>query len=236
MELWDTTRQALVLLGTGDPELWQIVGVSLRVSLSALLLITAPAIAAGFVLAHVAFPGRRALVVLVQGLLSLPTVVVGLVLYMLLSRQGPLGDWHLLFTQKAMILGQMMLALPVLTAYTVTAVQGADARVFETAVSLGAGGFRAALSTLWEVRFGVMAAVFTGFGRIISEIGCSLMVGGNIAGLTRNMPTAIALETSKGQFAQGVALGIVLLILALGVNVALAALQGQGGMRKAWQP
>jgi len=92
------------------------------------------------------------------------------------------------------------------------------------------------MTTLWEVRFGVMAAVFMGFGRIISEIGCSLMVGGNIAGLTRNIPTAIALETSKGEFAQGVALGIVLIVLALAVNVALAAVQGQGGMRRVWQP
>jgi tungstate transport system permease protein len=154
----------------------------------------------------------------------------------LLSRQGPLGALHLLFTQPAMILGQMVIAFPVLAAYTLTAVQGADPRAYETAASLGASGLRAAMTTLWEVRFGVMAAVFMGFGRIISEIGCSLMVGGNIAGLTRNIPTAIALETSKGEFAQGVALGIVLIVLALAVNVALAAMQGQGGMRRAWQP
>lgn len=236
MDLLDTTRETFRLLFSGDPALWGIVGVSLKVSLAALILAGPVAVAAGFMLAHLAFPGRRLLVVLVQAFQSFPTVVVGLLLYLLLSRQGPLGALHLLFTQPAMILGQMVIAFPVLAAYTLTAVQGADPRAYESAVSLGAGRLRAAVTTLWEVRFGVMAAVFTGFGRVISEIGCSLMVGGNIAGLTRNIPTAIALETSKGEFAQGVALGIVLIVLALAVNVALAAAQGQGGMRRAWQP
>lgn len=235
MDLWSTTGEAFRLLFSGDPVLWGIVGVSLKVSLAALILVGPLAIAAGFVLAHAAFPGRRALVIVVQALQSFPTVVVGLLLYLMLSRQGPLGALQLLFTQEAMILGQMLIAFPVLAGYTLTAVQGADPRAYETAVILGAGRLRAALTTLWEVRFGVMAALFTGFGRVISEIGCALMVGGNIAGLTRNIPTAIALETSKGEFAQGVALGIVLMALALGVNISLAAVQGQGGMRRAWQ-
>jgi tungstate transport system permease protein len=236
MDLLDTTREAFRLLFSGDPALWGIVCVSIKVSVLALILAGPLAVAVGFVLVHVAFPGRRLLVILVQAFQSFPTVVVGLLLYLLLSRQGPLGALHLLFTQPAMILGQMLIAFPVLAAYTLTAVQGADPRAHETAASLGAGPLRAAMTILWEVRFGVMAAVFMGFGRIISEIGCSLMVGGNIAGLTRNIPTAIALETSKGEFAQGVALGIVLIVLALSVNVALAAVQGQGGMRRAWQP
>jgi tungstate transport system permease protein len=236
MELLDTTHEALRLLFSADPVLWGIVWVSVKVSLLALILVGPLAVAAGFVLAHVAFPGRRLLVILVQALQSFPTVVVGLLLYMLLSRQGPLGSLQLLFTQAAMILGQMAIAFPVLAAYTLSAVQGADPRAHETARSLGAGRLRAALTLLWEVRFGAMAGVFMGFGRVISEIGCALMVGGNIAGLTRNIPTAIALETSKGEFAQGVALGIVLIVLALGVNIALAALQGEGGMRRSWQP
>ena len=236
MDLLDTTREAFRLLFSGDPTLWGIVWVSIKVSVLALILAGPLAVVVGFLLAHAAFPGRRLLVILVQAFQSFPTVVVGLLLYLLLSRQGPLGALHLLFTQPAMILGQMAIAFPVLAAYTLTAVQGADPRAYETAVSLGAGRLRAAMTTLWEVRFGVMAAVFMGFGRIISEIGCSLMVGGNIAGLTRNISTAIALETSKGEFAQGVALGIVLIVMALAVNVALAAVQGQGGMRRAWQP
>jgi tungstate transport system permease protein len=236
MELVETTREALRLLVTADPALWGIVWVSVKVSLLALLLVGPLALTAGFVLAHVAFPGRRLMVILVQALQSFPTVVVGLLLYMLLSRQGPLGALQLLFTQSAMILGQMAIAFPVLAAYTLSAVQGADPRAHETARSLGAGRLRAALTLLWEVRFGAMAGVFMGFGRVISEIGCALMVGGNIAGFTRTIPTAIALETGKGEFAQGVALGIVLIVLALGVNVALAAVQGEGGMRRAWRP
>lgn len=115
--------------------------------------------------------------------------------------------------------------------FTVSAVQGADPRVFETARSLGASRVRAALTTLWEVRFGIIAAVVNAFGRVISEVGCAIMVGGNIAGLTRNMPTAIALETSKGDFAQGIALGMVLMVLALCINVVMALLQGEGGLK-----
>jgi len=234
MDLLDTTREAFRLLFSGDPTLWGIVWVSIKVSILALILAGPLAVAAGFSLSHVVFPGRRLLVILVQAFQSFPTVVVGLLLYLLLSRQGPLGALQLLFSQPAMVLGQMIIVFPVLAAYTLSAVQGADPRAYETAASLGAGRMRAAMTTLWEVRFAVMAALFMGLGRIISEIGCSLMVGGNIAGLTRNIPTAIALETSKGEFAQGVALGMVLIVLALGVNVALAAVQGQGGMRRAW--
>ena len=175
-----------------------------------------------------AFPGRRALVVLVQALLSFPTVVVGLVIYMLLSRQGPFGFLKLLFTPEAIIIGYMVIAFPVLVVFTLSAVQGADPRIYETARSLGASRLRAALTTLFEVRFGVMAAVFNGFGRVVSEVGCAIMVGGNIAGLTRNIPTAIALETSKGEFAQGIALGFVLIVLAIGINVALRVAAGRG--------
>jgi tungstate transport system permease protein len=230
MEFFGPTGAAFGLLLTGDAELWRIIFTSLSCSLIALLLIAPPAIALGFVIAKIAFPGRRALVVLVQALLSFPTVVVGLVIYMLLSRQGPLGFLKLLFTPEAIIIGYMVIAFPVLVVFTLSAVQGADPRIYETARSLGASRWRAALTTLFEVRFGVMAAVFNGFGRVVSEVGCAIMVGGNIAGLTRNIPTAIALETSKGEFAQGIALGFVLIVVAIGINVALAWLQGRGGL------
>ena len=231
MEFLEPTADAFRLLLSGDPDLWRIIFTSLTCSLIALLLISPPAIALGFLIAKITFPGRRALVVLAQALLSFPTVVVGLVIYMLLSRQGPLGFLRLLFTPEAIIIGYMVIAFPVLIVFTLSAVQGADPRVYETARSLGAGRRRAALTTLFEVRFGVMAAIFNGFGRVVSEVGCSIMVGGNIAGLTRNIPTAIALETSKGEFAQGIALGFVLIVLALGVNIALSILQGEGGMK-----
>jgi tungstate transport system permease protein len=231
MDLLATTHQALGLLFSGDAELWGIIGVSLKVSLAAMAVAALPAVAAGYLLATSSFPGRGALVVLTQALLAIPTVVVGLVLYLLLSRQGIFGALHLLFTPGAMIVGQIVIALPVLVAFTLAAVQGADPRVRETTVGLGATRLRTAWTTLAEVRFGVMAAVFSAFGRVYSEIGCSLMVGGNIAGYTRNIPTAIALETSKGEFAQGIALGFVLLVLALAVNLALAFLQGKGGLK-----
>jgi tungstate transport system permease protein len=231
MSLLEATQQAFARLFAGDAELWTIVWISLKVSLSALLLATPFAVALGFSVASHRFVGRRAIVVLLQGLLSFPTVVVGLILYLLLSRSGPLGAWHLLFTQDAMILGQAVIAFPVLAAFTLAAVHGADPRLRETAASLGAGPLRSALTSLYEVRFAVIAGVLNGFGRVISEVGCSMMVGGNIAGITRNIPTAIALETSKGEFAQGIALGAVLMAFALGVTGLLALLQDEGALK-----
>jgi tungstate transport system permease protein len=225
------TTEAFALLFGGDAELWGIIFVSLKVAIVGLLIAAPPGIALGYLLAMKRFRGRRVLVVLLQSLLAFPTVVVGLVLYMLLSRHGPLGALQLLFTQDAMIIGQAILAFPILSAFTLSAVQGADPRAHETAVSLGAGPWRAALTVLNEARFAVMAAVINGFGRAISEVGCALMIGGNIAGVTRNITTAIALETSKGEFAQGIALGLVLVVLALGINFSMALLQGEGGMK-----
>ncbi len=231
MDLLEPTRQAFRLLFSGDPELWRIIWLSLWVSVAAIALVAAPSIGLGFLLAKKRFPGQRAAVVLVQALLSFPTVVIGLVIYLLLSRRGPLGSYELLFTPWAIMFGYMVIALPILVVFTISAVQGADPRVYETARCLGARPLTASLTTLWEVRFGILAAVVNGFGRAISEVGCAIMVGGNIAGLTRNIPTAIALETTKGDFAQGIALGFVLMVVALGVNVLLALLQGEGGLK-----
>jgi tungstate transport system permease protein len=157
-------------------------------------------------------------------------VVVGLTVYLVLSRSGPLGDLKLLFTQTSMVIGQALLALPLLVALGHAAFQAADRRVWETAVTLGASPPRAFLTLVHEIRFGLMAALVAGFGRIIAEVGCSMMVGGNILGYTRNIPTAIALETTKGEFAQAIALGIVLLSLALILNGMLSFFQGRGVM------
>jgi tungstate transport system permease protein len=231
LDLLEPTRQAFALLFSGEPRLLQAIWLSLWVSVAAIALVCPPSIALGFLLAKRRFPGQRAAVVLVQALLSFPTVVIGLVIYLLLSRNGPLGSFGLLFTPTAIMIGYMVIAFPILVVFTVSAVQGADPRVYETARCLGAGRARASLTTLWEVRFGILAAVVNGFGRAISEVGCAIMVGGNIEGLTRNMPTAIALETTKGEFAEGIALGMVLMAVALGVNVVLAALQGEGGLK-----
>ena len=230
MNLFEPTRRAFDLLLSGDPRLLQAIWLSFWTSVVAIALIAPPAIALGFLLARRRFPGQRAVVVVVQALLSFPTVVIGLLLYLMLSRRGPLGDLGLLFTPSAIVFGYMMLAFPILVVFTLSAVQGADPRVYETARCLGAGRLRASATTLWEVRFGVLAAVVNGFGRVVSEVGCAIMVGGNIEGLTRNIPTAIALETSKGDFPQGIALGMVLMAVALFVNVLLASLQGRGGL------
>ena len=222
----EATRSAFGLLISGDPELWRIIWISLKTSVLALLLAAPLAVGIGYAIASHRFRGRRVVIWLVQAALSLPTVLVGLLLYLLLSRHGPLGGLHLLFSQPGVMLGQFVICLPVLVAFTLSAVQAADPRYAETAVALGASRWRTMCSVLHEVRFGVMAAVISGFGRVISEVGCALMVGGNIAGETRTITTAIALETSKGEFAQGIALGMVLIVVALLMNGALMLAQG----------
>lgn len=222
----EATRGAFGLLLSGDAALWSIVWISLKTSVAALLLAAPLAVALGYVIASYRFPGRRVAIWLVQATLSLPTVLTGLLLYLLLSRQGPWGSLQWLFSQPGVILGQFAIAMPVLVAFTLAAVQAADPRYAETAIAHGASGWRTMFTVLHEVRFGVMAAVISGFGRVISEVGCALMVGGNIAGETRTITTAIALETSKGEFAQGIALGMVLIVIALLMNGALMFLQG----------
>ncbi len=226
--LTETTLHALVLLFSGDPDLWTIVAISFSVSARAILVATLPALLIAFLLAHAQFPGRRILISLFNTLLSVPAVVVGLTVYILVSRNGPLGELKLLFTQDAMIIGQILLCFPILVAMGHSAIQAADRRAWETAITLGAGPWRAMLTLMYEVRFGLIAALIAGFGRIIAEVGCSMMVGGNILQYTRNIPTAIAMETSKGEFAQGIALGIVLLLLSLILNFMLILLQGRG--------
>lgn len=226
MSISDAIRQAFSLLVSGDAELWKIIWVSLKTSLISLALATVPAVIIGYLIAYSQFRGRRMVIWLVQAALSLPTVLLGLLLYLLLSRQGALGSLHWLFEQSGIIAGQTLIALPVLIAFTLSAVQAADSRLAETAITLGAGPLRVMLTVLFEVRFGVMAALIYGFGRVLSEVGCAMMVGGNIAGETRTITTAIALETSKGEFAQGIALGVVLITLALILNAALMLLQG----------
>jgi tungstate transport system permease protein len=232
MSLIDATLHAFVLLFTGDPDLWRIIWVSLKTSVSGLLLAVPPAVLLGYTIAMYRFRGRRIAIWLAQAALSLPTVLIGLLLYLLLSRRGPLGDLQWLFSQPGIVFGQFVVGLPVLLAFTLAAVQALDPRYAETAVTLGASRWQVMLRVLYEARFGVMAAVLSGFGRVISEVGCALMVGGNIEGQTRTITTAIALETSKGEFAQGIALGIVLVTLALLMNGALMLLQGDAHVAK----
>jgi len=221
---------AFSLLVSGDAELWNIIGISFQVSTTAIALSIIPALVVAFLLAYIKFPGRRFLVSFFSTLLSVPAVVVGLTLYLVLSRHGLLGEWRLLFTQTAMVLGQMALSFPILVAMGHAALQSSDKRAWETARTLGAGVFKTIYIVLREVRFGLFAALLAAYGRILAEVGASMMLGGNILHHTRNIPTAIALETSKGDFAQGIALGMVLLMLAFTLNYLLHYFQGKEGL------
>ena len=222
---------ALRLLLQGDVELWAIIASSFKISSLAILIATLPAILLGFVLAYGQFIGRRLLISLFNTLLAVPAVVVGLTLYIILSRQGPLGEWKLLFTQTAMVLGQIFLCFPILVAMSHSAFQSTDLRAWETARTIGASPLQAFWMIVGEIRFALLGAVVAAYGRIIAEVGASMMLGGNILHYTRNIPTAIVLETSKGELAQGIALGIVLLFLSFILVTTLHYLQGQGQVK-----
>lgn len=219
--LTESLFTALDLIISFDREVRLTVWISLYTSLCAIVLATLAGIPLGLWLGLANFRGRRLLITLLNTLMALPTVVVGLLLFGLFSRQGPLGPLGLLFTPLAMIAGQMLLAIPIVANYVLSAVAGADQRIINTALTLGASRAQAVMQLLREIRFGIMAAVIAGFGRVIAEVGVAMMLGGNIRGATRTMTTAIALETSKGEFAFGLSLGLVLLGVALLVNVGL---------------
>lgn len=225
MTIAAATGAALAALLSGDGELWLVIGTSLAIAALALAVASVPALGAAYVLAHTNFRGKAFLVALLHALLAVPTVAVGLLLFLLLSRSGPLGALGLLFTPTAVALGQFIIALPILTAFAYNALRPRVAIVRETALTLGATRVQALLTVLRECRAGLVAALLAGFGRIISEVGCALLVGGNIAGSTRTLPTAIALDTATGQYTQGIALGIVLLLLALLASLALFLVQ-----------
>ncbi len=221
--------KALGLIVSADREVFSIVLLSLRVSATSLILASAVGVPFGFVVATYKFWGRRVLTVILNTLMALPTVVVGLTVYAVISRQGPLGVLGLLYTPKAMILGQFVLATPIVSALTLSAVENVDPRVRDTAFTLGAGRLQSGFAVLKEARFAVMAAVAAGFGRVIAEVGSAMMLGGNIKDATRTMTTAIALETAKGEFGLGIALGIVLLIVAFSINILFNYWQRRGG-------
>jgi tungstate transport system permease protein len=223
--LGDSLLAAIELIFSFDREVRLAVWTSLYTSSCAIILAALFGIPFGLWLGMARFRGRRLLITLLNTLMALPTVVVGLLLFGLLSRQGPLGGFGLLFTPLAMIAGQMVLATPIVANLVLAAVTGADERIVNTALTLGATRRQAAGQLLREIRFGVMAAIIAGFGRVVAEVGVAMMLGGNIRGITRTMTTAIALETSKGEFAFGLALGLVLMGVALLVNLGLNQLQ-----------
>ena len=217
--LWGGIKGAVLLIISLDAEIFRTVLLSLRISLASTLIASLIGIPLGFLISTHEFPFKRFTITVFNTLLSLPTVVVGLFLYSLLSRKGPFGPLGLLFTPTAMVIGQCILATPIIVALTITAIQAMDPRAKITAMTLGAGSFRTALTVLSEARFALTAAVIAGFGRVIAEVGTAMMVGGNIKGYTRTMTTAIALETAKGEFAFGLALGCILLFVAFSINI-----------------
>jgi tungstate transport system permease protein len=214
-------------MGGLNPELWSVVWLSLRVAGTALLLSALVGVPLGAWLGQARFPGRRLVVALVYTGMGLPPVVVGLAVYLLLSRSGPLAFLGWLFTPRAMIFAQAVIALPLVTGITLSAVAAVPPELLLQLRSLGASRWQARRAVLREARAGVLVALAAGFGRVIAEVGAALMVGGNIQGHTRTLTTAIVLETGKGEFALALALAGWLLALALAVNAAILALHGR---------
>lgn len=227
MLLSEVAAQAWQLILQRDPDLVSAVTLSLNLATGSTVLAALVGVPIGFAIGLSDFRGKRLAVLVLNTLMACPTVVIGLLVYTLISRSGPLGSWGLLFTPSGIILGQFLLALPLVMALALTATHGLDKRIWSTAQTLGAGPFRCAWTMFVEGRFVFLAVIIAGFARVFAEIGVSLMLGGNIRFYTRTITTAIALETSKGQFALGLALGAILLIVALGVNIALQLIQGK---------
>ena len=223
----DSLISALKLLVALDPDLLKIVGVSLKVSTISTGIAALIGVPAGFVIAIRSIPFKPAVITVLNTLLALPTVVIGLFLYTFISRRGLFGPLDLLYTQNAIVIGQIILILPIVMAFTISAISRIDTRYRKTALMLGASQFQAACVILREARFGIVAAIVAAFGRVISEVGISMILGGNIQGFTRTMTTAIALEYDTGEFIQAVALGIILLAISLSVNIMLNYVQGR---------
>ncbi len=221
--------RALELLLLGDPETFSAIRTTVltsSLSVAASMVLGAPL---GFWLGVTRFPGRQPIRIVVDTLLSLPTVVIGLLCYAFMTHRGPLGGLELLFTIRGMAVGQTILGLPIVVAMTATAVESLDHRLKQTLLTLGADRRQLLLTTLWEARFSLALAGAAAYGRIVSEVGISMMIGGNIKWHTRTITTAIALETGKGQFAVGIALGLVLMVMALLVNLAMSGLKRLSG-------
>lgn len=213
---------AFRILFSGQEETYSAIFTTLKVSTFSIICTLAAGIPLGFLLGYYNFPGKRTCRAVVDTLLALPTVVVGLLVYTFISRSGPLGDLGLLFSLKGIAIGQFILALPIVISLTASATEQMENTVRLTLMTLGASPSQLAASSLWESRYSVLAASMTAYSRIISEVGVSMMLGGNIKWHTRTITTAIALETGKGQFAEGIALGIVLLGFAFAVNAVVS--------------
>jgi tungstate transport system permease protein len=229
--LADAVTNSVQLIFSGDSQVFSAVFISLQVAGTATVICTLLGVPMGFALAVGHFRGKQTVLTLLNTLMAVPTVVVGLFVYTFITRQSILGPLDLLFTRKAMVIGEVLLALPIVVALTSSAIASLDKSARETALTLGAGPIYLSAIVLWEGRLALLAAIAAAFGRLIGEVGVSMILGGNIAASTRNITTAIALETSKGEFSLAMALGIILLAAALGVNFLLRYLQGRGAVR-----
>jgi tungstate transport system permease protein len=221
----DGFHEAIELLISGNESVYSAISVTVTVSSWSLLISLLIGLPLGFLLGYYQFPGKFIVRTIVDTFLAFPTVVIGLIAYTMLSQAGVFGEYNLLFSQKAIIIGQIFLGLPIIIALTATQVEAVDKRLYISLKGLGAHPHQILVATLIEARFGLMTAAMTAYGRIITEIGISMMVGGNIKYHTRTVTTAIALETGKGEFVTGIALGLVLFVVALMVNIALSILK-----------
>lgn len=221
----DGFQEAIQLLVSGNESVYSAISVTITVSSWSLFISLLIGLPLGFLLGYYQFPGKTVIRTIVDTFLAIPTVVIGLVVYTSLSQAGLFGEYNLLFTQKAIIIGQIFLGLPIIIALTAAQVEMVDKRLYLSLKGLGASSYQILKATLVEARFGLMTAAMTAYGRIITEIGISMMVGGNIKYHTRTITTAISLETGKGEFVTGIALGLVLFAVALMVNISLTILK-----------
>ncbi len=231
-EISDGFIEAVTLIVTLNPEILEIAGRSLYVSVAATLVAALVAIPLGALIYYYDFRGKRAVINIVQTLYALPTVIVGLLVYLLVSYSGPLGSLNLLYTTNAMIIAQVILVSPLITGFTVAGLTGLDKEMKYTTLALNARAYRALLTLVREAKFAILSAVVLAFGRAIAEVGAVMMVGGNIRHFTRTLTTAITLNTSMGDFAMSIALGIILLTIALIVNLGVNVLQHYNGRVK----
>ena len=225
IEIWHAFIKAIELIVSLDPEVMEIAGRSLGISATSVILASLICLPLGSLIHFYHFPGKRILINVIQTLFSIPTVCIGLLVFVLFSRAGPIGGLGLMFTPTTMVIGQMILITPILLGLTISALSGVGKAIRDTALSLGASNFQAIVVILKEARFAVVAAIIMGFGRAVSELGIALMVGGNIRGFTRVLTAAIALEAQKGELELAIALGIILLSLAFIVNLVLNRIQ-----------
>ena len=223
----DSFISALHMMVALDSSLLGIIYVSLRVSILSTIIGAVMAIPLGIFIVLCDFPGKRLVLTVLNTLLSLPTVVVGLFVYTFISRRGIFGAWDLLYTQNAIIIGQVILLVPIVTIFTISAVSRISERYRPTALTLGASHIGAAWVVIKEGKYGIISAIAMAFGRVISEVGISMMLGGNAKGFTRTMTTAMALEYDKGEFVLSIALGIVLLTISFLLNAVITRLQGK---------